>query len=73
MNGIATGAIAAGIRALWDQQVTGYERAFEWMMPIQGDISMSLGLLSLCGVMWAIKPPVTGIYFIFLLPVLWGY
>ena len=56
MNGIATGAIAAGIRALWDQQVTGYERAFEWMMPIQGgDISMSLGLLSLCGVMWAIK------------------
>ena len=56
MNGIATGAIAAGIRALWDQQVTGYERAFEWMMPIQGgDISMSLGLLSLCGVIWAVK------------------
>jgi O-antigen ligase len=56
MNGIATGAIAAGIRALWDRQIIGYGRAFEWMMPIQGgDISMSLGLLSLCGVMWAIK------------------
>lgn len=56
MNGIATGAITAGIRALWDRQIIGYGRAFEWMMPIQGgDISMSLGLLSLCGVMWAIK------------------
>jgi O-antigen ligase len=56
MNGIATGAIAAGIRALWDRQIIGYGRAFEWMMPIQGgDISMSLGLLSLCGVMWAVK------------------
>lgn len=56
MNGIATGAIAAGIRALWDRQIGGYGRAFEWMMPIQGgDISMSLGLLSLCGVMWAVK------------------
>lgn len=56
MNGIATGAIAAGVRALWDRQISGYGRAFEWMMPIQGgDISMSLGLLSLCGVMWAIK------------------
>ena len=56
MNGIATGAITAGIRALWDRQIIGYGRAFEWMMPIQGgDISMSLGLLSLCGVMLAIK------------------
>ena len=56
MNGIATGAIAAGIRALWDRQIIGYGRAFEWMMPIQGgDISMSLGLLSLCGVIWAVK------------------
>lgn len=56
MNGIATGAIAAGVRALWDRQIAGYGRAFEWMTTIQGgDISMSLGLLSLCGVMWAIK------------------
>lgn len=55
MNGIATGAIAAGIRALWDRQVMDYGRAFQWMMPIQGgDISMSLGILSLCGLMWAI-------------------
>ena len=56
MNGIATGAITAGIRALWDRQIVGFGRAFDWMMPIQGgDISMSLGLLSLCGVMWSIK------------------
>jgi Lipid A core - O-antigen ligase and related enzymes len=56
MNGIATGAIAAGLHAIWDRQITGYDRAFEWITPIQGgDISMSLGLFSLCGVMWAIK------------------
>jgi O-antigen ligase len=55
MNGIATGAIAAGIRALWDRHITPEQPAFEWMMHIQGgDISMSLGLLSLCGVMWAV-------------------
>ncbi len=55
MNGIATGAIAAGVRALWDRHITPDQPAFEWMMHIQGgDISMSLGLLSLCGVMWAI-------------------
>ena len=55
MNGIATGAIAAGTRALWDRHITPEQPAFEWMMHIQGgDISMSLGLLSLCGVMWAI-------------------
>lgn len=56
MVGIATGAITAGGRALYDRLITGYDRAFEWMVPIQGgDISMSLGLVSLCGVMWAIK------------------
>lgn len=56
MNGLATGAIGAGIHAIWDRQITGYSRAFEWMMPIQGgDISMSLGLISLCAFMWAIK------------------
>lgn len=55
MNGIATGAIAAGLRAVWDRQIMDYGRAFQWMMPIQGgDISMSLGILSLCGLMWAI-------------------
>ena len=54
MNGIATGAITAGIRALWDRHITPEQPAFEWMMHIQGgDISMSLGLLSLCGVMCA--------------------
>lgn len=56
MNGFAVGAIAAGIRAIWDRQFAGLDRAFGWMMPIQGgDISMSLGILSLCGLMWAIK------------------
>lgn len=56
MTGIATGAITAGGRALYDRLVTGYGRAFEWMVPIQGgDISMTLGLISLCGVMWSIK------------------
>lgn len=66
MLGIATGAITAGSRALFDRLVTGYGRAFEWMVPIQGgDISMTLGLLSLCGVMWSIKTANKGqtIYF----------
>ena len=66
MTGIATGAITAGGRALYDRLVTGYGRAFDWMVPIQGgDISMTLGLLSLCGVMWSIKTANRGltIYF----------
>lgn len=56
MNGFAIGAIGAGLHAIWDRKVAGLERAFEWMMPIQGgDISMSLGIISLCALMWAIK------------------
>ncbi|MFZ4855507.1 MAG: O-antigen ligase family protein [Desulfuromonadaceae bacterium] len=57
MVGVSTGAIGAGIRAVWGCYFSGEVRAFEHQMnAIQGgDISMSLGLLSLCGAMWAVK------------------
>ena len=73
MLGIATGAITAGSRALFDRLVTGYGRAFEWMVPIQGgDISMTLGLLSLCGVMWSIKTANKGLIVYFALASMLG-
>ena len=73
MLGIATGAITAGSRALFDRLVTGYGRAFEWMVPIQGgDISMTLGLLSLCGVMWSIKTTNRGLTIYFALASMLG-
>lgn len=73
MLGIATGAITAGSRALFDRLVTGYGRAFEWMVAIQGgDISMTLGLLSLCGVMWSIKTANKGLTIYFALAAMLG-
>lgn len=56
MAGISIGATGAGIRAVFNRFVSGDGRAFESMNAIQGgNISMTLGLLSLCGVMWSIK------------------
>lgn len=56
MNGFSTGAILAGLRAIYDREIYGFSRAFEWMMPIQGgDISIALGMISFCAAMWAIK------------------
>lgn len=56
MVGVSTGAIGAGIHALFDRFISGDPRAFDYLHPIQGgDISMTLGLFSLCGVIWAIK------------------
>jgi len=56
MVGVSTGAIGAGIRALSDRFISGEARSFDLFNPIQGgDISMTLGLFSLCGVIWAIK------------------
>ncbi|GAB3237192.1 O-antigen ligase [Pseudaeromonas pectinilytica] len=54
MRGIGIGAIGAGTIALYDKFVRHLPRAFEDMMPIQsGDISLTLGLLSLCAMVWA--------------------
>ena len=73
MNGFAVGAVAAGIRAIWDRQFAGLVRAFDWMAPIQGgDISMSLGILSLCGLMWAIKNAHTRYMFFYAVATLMG-
>lgn len=73
MLGMATGAITAGGRALYDRLITGYDRAFDWMVPIQGgDISMTLGLLSLCGVMWSIKIANKGLTIYFALATMMG-
>ena len=57
MVGVATGSIGSGIRAVFDRFVSGEERAFhEQMNAIQGgDISLTLGLFSLCCMMWAIR------------------
>lgn len=56
MTGVGVGAIGAGVYAMVDVFVHGYPRAFEVMNAIQGgDISMTLGLFSLCGIVWAIK------------------
>jgi len=56
MTGVAAGAVGAGIHAIVDRFVVGDSRAFDAMNAIQGgDISMTLGLFSLCGVMWAIR------------------
>lgn len=57
MVGVSTGAIGAGIRAIFDRFISGQDRAFHLQMnAIQGgNISLTLGLLSLCGLMWAIR------------------
>ena len=54
MRGIGIGAIAAGGIASYDKFIRHLPRAFDDVMPIQsGDISLSLGLLSLCAMAWA--------------------
>jgi len=55
MGGIGLGALLAGGIAIYQKLVLDIDRAFEnHIMPIQGgDISMSLGLISLCGLAWA--------------------
>lgn len=56
MRGIGIGAIGAGGIALYDKFIRHSPRAFDDMMPIQsGDISLSLGLLSLCAMAWAYR------------------
>lgn len=52
-SGIGTGAITAGAVAAYEKLYLHEERAFTNIMPIQsGDISLSLGLLSLCAFAW---------------------
>lgn len=55
MGGIGLGALLAGGMALYQKLVLGVDRALgSFNHPIQsGDISMSLGLVSLCGLAWA--------------------
>ena len=56
MRGIGIGAIGAGGIALHDKFIRHLPRAFDDVMPIQsGDISLSLGLLSLCAMAWAYR------------------
>ncbi|MGY3949623.1 ligase [Aeromonas allosaccharophila] len=51
--GVAVGAFIAGIVSSYEKFYLGVDRAFENMMPIQGgDISMTLGVLSLCSYFW---------------------
>lgn len=51
--GVAVGACIAGSIAIYDKFYLGMERAFGDIMPIQaGNISMTLGLLCLCGYFW---------------------
>ncbi|MBS4641202.1 O-antigen ligase family protein [Aeromonas media] len=51
--GFAVGACIAGAIAIYDKFYLGMERAFGDIMPIQaGNISMTLGLLCLCGYFW---------------------
>lgn len=52
-SGIGVGAIIAGSIAAYEKLYLHEERAFSAIMPIQsGDISLSLGLLSLCAFAW---------------------
>lgn len=54
MRGIGIGAIGAGALASYDKYVRHLPRAFSDMMPIQsGDISLTLGLISLCAMAWS--------------------
>lgn len=54
MRGIGIGAIGAGTIALYDKFVRHLPRAFTDTMPIQsGNISLTLGLLSLCAMAWS--------------------
>lgn len=56
MRGIGIGAMGAGGIALYDKFVRHFSRAFEDVMPIQcGDISLSLGLLSMCAMAWSYR------------------
>ncbi|MGL5089969.1 MAG: O-antigen ligase family protein [Aeromonas sobria] len=51
--GFAVGACIAGAIAIYDKFYLGMERSFGDIMPIQaGNISMTLGLLCLCGYFW---------------------
>lgn len=50
LAGMAVGALIAGGIALYDKFYLGMERAFNDIMPIQsGNLSMTMGLLCLCG------------------------
>ncbi len=52
-SGVGVGAIIAGAIAIYEKLYLHEERAFSAIMPIQsGDISLSLGLLSLCAFAW---------------------
>lgn len=52
-SGIGVGAMIAGAIAVYEKLHLHEERAFSEIMPIQsGDISLSLGLLSLCAFAW---------------------
>ncbi len=53
LSGVGTGAIIAGATAIHEKIYQQQERAFSDIMPIQsGDISLSLGLISLCAFAW---------------------
>ncbi|MGL4204669.1 MAG: O-antigen ligase family protein [Aeromonadaceae bacterium] len=73
MRGIGIGALGAGGVALFDKFVRHSPRAFDDMMPIQsGDISLSLGLLSLCAMAWAYRERKQGEALFYLIATLFG-
>lgn len=73
LYGFAIGAFLAGIRAIIDKTVLHLDRALAWFMPIQGgDISMSLGILSLVGLIWAAHENKKYSVFFFLVSSLFG-
>ena len=73
MRGIGIGALGAGVVALFDKFVRHAPRSFDDVMPIQsGNISLSLGLLSLCAMAWAYRQRKQGEALFYLMATLFG-
>ncbi len=74
MSGIGLGAVLAGSIAIYQRFVLGIERALgTHTHPIQGgDISMSLGLISLCALFWAYRRKRRGWMLFFCLATIMG-